>query len=187
MANDVTPMIPVPDEQDEAIFAAWEDGKGIRALAHQFGRSVVQIEQALDRLLPVFDAASQLRAYKRELEKMECLSSEFYVLAKRDKSPEHAHLVARLNERICAMRGIGPINVRMDPYTVQVDQKPSQFERIKAAINRVYNEQPRARREAIEMLDKLGHERALELLKAGSGNGHSGGDASSDPDDAEPS
>lgn|SRR5262249_14173143 len=171
MASEVTPMIPVPDERDEEIFAAWEAGAGLRGLARQFSVSVVQIEQALDRMLPAFDARSQLRAYKRELEKMECLSAEFYALAKRDKNHESAHLVARLNERICAMRGIGPINVRMDPYTVEVAQQPSQFERIKAAIERVCNEQPAARREAINMLDKIGHERALELLKAGAGNG----------------
>jgi len=166
MASEVTPMVPVPDEQDEAIFAAWEDGKGIRALARQFGRSVVQIEQALDRLLPVFDAASQLRAYKRELEKMECLSSEFYTIAKREKNPECAHLVARLNERICAMRGIGPINVRMDPYTVEVAQQPSQFDRIKEAIERICDSQPPAQREAINLISKVGPERALGLLKA---------------------
>ena len=35
-----------------------------------------------------------------------------------------AHLVARLNERICAMRGFSPVNVRMDPLTVEVKQQP---------------------------------------------------------------
>src|SRR5215813_7555354 len=151
----------IPDEQHEAVFRAWEDGKGPQALAREFALTVTQVEQILDRMLPVFDAQNQLRAFKRELRRLEDLSGEFFAIAKRDKNHESAHLVARLNERICAMRGIGPINVRMDPYTVEVAQQPSQFERIKAAIERVCNEQPAARREAINMLDKIGHERAL--------------------------
>jgi len=186
VANDVTPMVPVPDERDEEIFAAWEVGAGLRSLARQFGVSVLQIEQALDRMLPSFSAASQLRAYKRELEKMECLSAEFYALAKRDKSPEHAHLVARLNERICAMRGIGPVNIHWDPHTVQVEAQPSSFEKIKNAINHVYMQQPQAQRDAFDLVREIGGEKALELLRAGAkANGHgdgSGGDAPSDPD-----
>jgi hypothetical protein len=115
---------------------------------------------------------------------MESLSAEFYALARKNKDHESAHLCARLNERICSMRGIGPINVRMDPYTVEVAQQPTQFEKISAAINRVYMEQPPAKREALEMVHKIGGERALEILKAGlNGNGNgSGGDAPSDPD-----
>ena|SRR5215471_974841 len=182
MANDVTPMIPVDDERDEAIFAAWEAGKSLRLLAREFNLPLVQIEQALDRVLPSFGPSSQLRAYKRELEKLESLSSDFYALAKRDKSPEHAHLVARLNERICAMRGISAINVRMDPYTVEVAQKPTQFEQISAAINRVYMQQPPAKREALEMVHKIGGEKALEILKAGlNGNGAAPSDPDPDP------
>jgi len=85
-------------------------------------------------MLPVFDAASQLRAYKRELRRLEDLSGEFFAIAKRDKNHESGHLVARLNERICAMRGFSPVNVRMDPLTVEVAQQPSRHERIRAAI-----------------------------------------------------
>ena len=86
MANDVTPMIPVDDERDEQIFAQWEQGKGLRTLAREFGMPVAQIEQAVDRVLPSFGPASQLRSYKRELERLESLSSDFYALAKKDKN-----------------------------------------------------------------------------------------------------
>ena len=154
-------------------------------MAREFGLSVTQIQAALDRALPAFDAKNQLLAFKRELHRLQDLSDEFFVIAKRDKDHESAHLVARLNERIAAMRGWTSINIRMDPYTVQSEAQPSRHERIKEAIMRLTNDQPPARREAVNLIDKLGHERALELLKAGSGNGHdngSGGDASSDPD-----
>jgi hypothetical protein len=124
----------IPDEQHEAVFRAWEDGKGPQALAREFALTVTQVEQILDRMLPVFDAQNQLRAYKRELRRLEDLSGEFFAIAKRDKNHESAHLVARLNERICAMRGFSPVNVRMDPLTVEVQQQPSRHERIREVI-----------------------------------------------------
>jgi len=188
MANDVVAMVPVPDdERDEAIFAAWEAGKSLRLLAREFNLPLVQIEQALDRVLPSFGPSSQLRAYKRELEKLESLSSDFYALAKRDKSPEHAHLVARLNERICAMRGISAINVRMDPYTVEVAQQPTQFEKIKEAIERICDSQPPAEREAHNLIRKVGGEKALELLRGALGIGDgAAADVSDDPSPSGP-
>ena len=92
---DIVELIPV-NEQDEAIFAAWEAGKGLRTLAREFVLSVTQVEQALDRMLPIFDAQTQLRAFKRELHRLEDLSGEFYTLAKRDKDHDSAHLVDKV-------------------------------------------------------------------------------------------
>jgi hypothetical protein len=90
------------------VFRAWEEGKGPQALSREFALPIRRIEEIIDRTLPVFDAQSQLRAYKRELRRLEDLSGEFFAIAKRDKNHESAHLVARLNERICAMRGFSP-------------------------------------------------------------------------------
>src|SRR5215813_13642592 len=63
------------------------------------------------------------------------LSGEFFAIAKRDKNPECGHLVARLNERICAVRGIGPMSVRTDPLAVQVAQQPSSYARITSVLH----------------------------------------------------
>ena len=68
----------IPDEQHEAVFRAWEEGKGPQALAREFALTVTQVEQILDRMLPVFDAQNQLRAFKRELRRLEDLSGEFF-------------------------------------------------------------------------------------------------------------
>jgi len=133
---DMVELIPA-SELDEAIFRAWEDGKGPQALSREFAIPIRRVEEIIDRMLPVFDAQNQLRAFKRELRRLEDLSGEFFAIAKRDKNTECAHLVARLNERICAMRGIGPMNVRMDPLTVQVAEQPSRHERIKEVILRL--------------------------------------------------
>src|SRR5262245_47121545 len=91
-----------PSEQDEQIFAGWEAGKVLLPLARKFGLPVAEVERVLDRMLPVFDAQSQLRAFKRELHRLEDLAGEFYTIAKRDQDRDcarnSAHLVARLNE-----------------------------------------------------------------------------------------
>src|SRR5215471_12273437 len=52
----------IPSEQDEAIYAAWESGKTLRVLAREFGISPLQVEQAIDRCLPVFSTQTQMRA-----------------------------------------------------------------------------------------------------------------------------
>ena len=74
---DLVELIP-DDHQAEAIFRAWEGGKGPQALAREFALTVTQVEQILDRMLPVFDAQNQLRAFKRELRRLEDLSGEFF-------------------------------------------------------------------------------------------------------------
>jgi len=102
-----------------------------------------------------------------QLRRLEDLSSEFFALAKRDKCRDSAHIFARLNERICAMRGWSPINVRMDPLEVQVAEKSSD------SYDKIYNALLRVARRKDQQLD---------------GNGQSGAvDALSPPDDAETS
>jgi len=104
-------LIPISD-RDEAIFRAWEEGKDPHALSREFALPIRRVEEIIDRMLPVFDAQSQLRAYKRELRRLEDLSGEFFAIAKR----------------------VSPVNVRMDPLTVEVQQQPSRHERIREVI-----------------------------------------------------
>lgn|SRR5262249_44156143 len=136
MADDMVELIPL-SEEDESIYSAWETGKGLRTLAREFGLSVPRVEQALDRCLPVFDGTTQLRAFKRELRRLEDLSGEFYTIARRDKCRDSAHLVARLNERICAMRGWSPVNIRMDPTAVEESHGKSSFQEVYDMILRI--------------------------------------------------
>lgn len=134
--SDSVELVPTPSEQDEAIFSAWETGKGLRALSREFALPLREIEAALDRLLPTFDAQNQLRAFKREIRRLEDLGSECFTIARRDKSPEYMHLYARLNERVAAMRGWSPVNIRLgtDPFAVEAAQQPSGYEKIKQVL-----------------------------------------------------
>src|SRR5215813_1000327 len=124
-------------DQDEAIFEAWASGKGPRVIAREMGVSRMWVEQALDRVLPTFTQQTQARSYKRQLFLMEDLNSEFYAIAKRDKSIEAAHLCARLNERICAMNGWTSVNLKVDPVAAQAAEQPTEHDQIKAAIMRM--------------------------------------------------
>src|SRR5262249_42237710 len=175
-------LIPINNQDvEEAVFAGWEDGKGPQALSREFAIPIRRIEEIIDRCLPAFDARSNLSAFKRELRRLEDLSGKFFALAKRDGNHESGHLFARLNERICAMRGIG--SIRMDPLQVEVAQQPSSHEKIREAIMRLTSQDPPERRAAINKIDELGPERALALLNSGSGNGAVPSDAVPPADD----
>ena len=126
----------VPSERDEEIYAAWESGKTLRVCAREFGVSMVEVERAIDRCLPIFNSATQIRAYKREIQKLEDIGSKYYTKAMADDI-DSAHVFARLNERYCAMQGWSSVNVRLDPYAAQVKEEPTRFERIRDAIMRV--------------------------------------------------
>ena len=127
-----------PSERDEAIYAAWESGKSLRILARNFETSVTEIEHAIDRCLPPFTTQNQMRAYKRELQRLEDIGAKYHALAMADDaSPEMAHVFARLNERRCAMAGWSSINVRLDPFSAQTQEQPSQHEKITDALFRL--------------------------------------------------
>jgi len=89
---------PTPSERDEEIYAAWESGKTLRVLARQFSVSVVEVERAIDRCLPVFNSQNQMRAYKREIQKLEDVGTKYYERAMQGEV-ESAHIFARINER----------------------------------------------------------------------------------------
>ena len=126
---DIVELIPA-SEQDEAVFRAWESGKGPQTLAREFGISVAEVERALDRMLPAFDMQHNLRAFKRELRRLEDLSGEFFAIAKRDKDRDCAHLVARLNER------------RSISAWTQVAERPSNHQKIREAVFRLAGRTP---------------------------------------------
>jgi ABC-type phosphate transport system auxiliary subunit len=122
-------MIEAPS--DEQVYEAWQgSSKSFRVLAREMGLSVMQVEQSVDRMLPVFDAQTNLRALKREIQQVEDLTRKFYEKAMREMNIECAHLVARLNERTCAMRGITSLTIKLDPVAAQVAEQPKRFDRM---------------------------------------------------------
>jgi hypothetical protein len=129
-------IVEQPSERDEQIYAAWESGKTLRVLARHFETSVMEIERAIDRYLPPFNAQTQMRAYKREIQKLEDVGTKYYARAM-GGDIDSGHLYARINERYCAMQGWTSVNIRLDPYAAQVKEQPSQHEQIRDAIFRI--------------------------------------------------
>src|SRR5262245_19197365 len=94
-----------PSERDQAIYAAWDSGgETLRVLARRFNTSMTDIERAIDRCLPVFNTQTQMRAYTRELHKLEDVGA-FYHTRAMTGDIDSGHLYARINERYCAMQG----------------------------------------------------------------------------------
>jgi hypothetical protein len=127
-----------PSARDEQIYEEWSAGKTLRVLAREFEVSVMEVERGIDRCLPPFTTQNQMRAYKRELQKLEDIGAKYHALAMaNDTNTEFAHIYARINERRCAMSGWSSINVRLDPFAAQVKEQPSQHEKIRDAIFRL--------------------------------------------------
>jgi hypothetical protein len=126
-----------PSERDEEIYSAWEGGKKtLRSLARQFETSVTEIGMAIDRCLPPFNTQTQMRAYKREIQKLEDVGGHYYAKAMEGEI-ESAHVYARINERYCAMQGWSSVNIRLDPYAAQVKEESSGHQKIFQAIMRL--------------------------------------------------
>jgi hypothetical protein len=76
-------LVPINNQDvEEAVFAGWEDGKGPQALSREFAIPIRRVEEIIDRCLPAFDARSNLSAFKRELRRLEDLSSKFFATCK---------------------------------------------------------------------------------------------------------
>jgi hypothetical protein len=125
-----------PSERDEQIYAAWESGKTPRVCAREFGVSRMEAERAIDRCLPVFNSRTEMMAYKRERQKLDDIGSKYHAQAMAGDI-DSGHLYARINERRCAMAGWTSVNVRLDPYSAQVKEEPTQHEQIRDAIFRM--------------------------------------------------
>src|SRR5262249_54436049 len=79
----------------------------------------------------------QTAAHKRGPARLETLASEFYAIARRDKSTDHAHIFARLNERLAAMRGWTSVNIRCDPTVAEIAERPTRHQKIREAVMRL--------------------------------------------------
>ena len=174
------------DVRDDFILQERLSGKSARAISKQLRCTVGEVDAALDRVLPKLDNAARLRHISHDLNRLDRLLEVFYKRAIEDVDTQAGLLCVKILERKATMLGLDSPQ-KLDIVQLQAAKEPTQHEKITAAIMRL-TEQPPVRREAIDLIDKLGAERALELLKAGSSNGDGnsvGGDAS--PPDPEPS
>ena len=166
------------EQRDEQVADAIVSGRSLRAVCKEFGLSQAEIDAALERLWPI-DTASRLQMIKADLGQITRLTQVFFEKGLAGDT-QSCLCAVRLWERKHELLGLNAA-AKFEVVTRSSDQ-PTQHERIKKVIlDMVSREQP-VRREAINMLDKLGPERALELFKAAAANGD-GAAPSAAPDD----
>src|SRR5262249_31055552 len=136
-ANVMQDMVEqIPSEEDERIYALWQSGKTLRVCAREVGISTLEAEYAIDRCLPPFSSASQLRAYKRDLQRLDDVGAYYYTKAM-SGCCDSAHIFARVQERRSAISGWSSVNIRMDPLTAEADRAPSSFQNVYDMIMRI--------------------------------------------------
>jgi len=189
------------NERDEAIVSAKIEGASTRALARQYGCTSREIEQIVDAKLDYeLDNRQRLRLVKLSTERILSLMVPFYEKAVKDKDVSAGTLCCKLEERLSMLLGTdAPTQQRLDVYAVEAQQKPSQHERIRDAINGFWDRLPPAQKELRERLHNIDAEEALRLLDAagvkgkdkgkptdGNGNGAGKVDGNGGSDPTEP-
>jgi hypothetical protein len=118
----------------------------------------------------MIDNSTKRRTIALDLNRLDGLLETFYKRAIEKVDAQAGLLVVKILERKAALLGLDSAQ-KLDIVQVQAQEQPSSFDKIRDAIMRVAEQAPPAQREAINLIGKIGPERALELLKAGSGNG----------------
>ena len=180
------------DDRDGVILEERIAGKSVVVIAEQYECTTSEVDAAIDRRLNfALDNDMRLKAVKLDVARLEGLMQPFYERATKDKDVPSGVLCVKILERRALLLGLDqPTQSRVDVYQVEQRKQPSQYEQIKAAINRMWEQQPPVKRALHERLDQLTPEKALELLGPLEPNSGNGAAAPSDPvppaDDAEP-
>ena len=180
------------NRNDSAMLAERIAGESALVIAERYQCAPDDVDAAVDRRLNfALNNDQRLRAIKLDVARLEALIVPFFERATKDKDVPAGTLCCKLLERRALMLGLDqPTQSRVDVYQVEQRKQPSQYEQIKAAINRMWEQQPPVKRALHERLDQLTPEKALELLgplEPNSGNGAAAPSAPVPPaDDAEP-
>jgi hypothetical protein len=174
------------DGRDDFILQERLAGRSARSISKELRCTVGEVNAALDRTLPKIDNDARRRYVALDLSRLDELLKVFFARAIENVDAQAGLLVVKILERRALLLGLDSPQ-KLDIVQVQAQEQPSSFDKIRDAIMRVAEQAPPAQREAINLIRKIGPERALELLKAGSGNGAAvPSDAVPPADDPEP-
>jgi hypothetical protein len=150
------------EQRDDAIVGALVAGRSVRAVQREFSLTITELDQALERCFPL-DNAARVRTIRGDLSRLDRLIEKFYLKAiAGDGDVNSAALVVKAWERKAELLGLDAVQ-RIDLQIISPPEAPARHERIREAIMRL-TEQPPVRRAAIERIDQLGPEKALEML-----------------------
>src|SRR5262249_43817127 len=142
-----------------------------RSISKELRCTVGEVDASLDRTLPKITNDAKRRLIALDLDRLDGLIEVFYKRAIEKVDAQAGLLVVKILERKAALLGLDSPQ-KVDVVQVQAVKEPSRHEKIREAIMQITDQQPPAEREAINLISKIGGERALELLKAGSANGN---------------
>jgi len=110
----------------------------------------------------------RLRVFREDDEALAELAQITHARAIAEGGKDNAagHLDLKIRERRAAMWGYDS-PVRFDMVQIQETKRPSSYDRITATLMDLANQESPAKREAINLIGRLGPERALALLEAG--------------------
>ena len=160
------------EQRDEQIVEALVAGRSVRVIQREFSLTVVELDQALERCFPL-DTAARLRTIRGDLSRLDRLIEKFYLKAIAGDGDVHSGmLTVKAWERKAELLGLDAVQ-RIDLQIINPPQEVPRHEKIREAIMRL-TEQPPVRRAAIERIDQLGPEKALEMLGSQRPNGSDG-------------
>jgi len=169
------------DGRDDFILQERLSGRSARSISKELRCTVGEVNAALDRTLPKIDNDARRRYVALDLSRLDELLKVFFARAIENVDAQAGLLVVKILERRALLLGLDSPQ-KLDIVQVQAQEQPSSFDKIRDAIMRVAEQAPPAQREAINLIGKIGPERALELLKAGSGNGAAAVPPADDPE-----
>jgi len=117
------------------------------------------VDASLDRTLPKITNDAKRRLIALDLDRLDGLIEVFYKRAVEQVDAQAGLLAVKIFERKAALLGLDSPQ-KVDVVQVQAVKEPSRHEKISEAIMRITDQQPPAEREAINLISKIGGERA---------------------------
>jgi hypothetical protein len=151
----------LPEQREEAVATALLSGRSVNAVRKEFGLSIDEIDAIIARTWPV-TLHARVRQVMLDLGKLDRLISEFYqrsLVSQDATSAAFATVAIKAMERKHDLTGMSAAT-RIDLQVIRPPEQPTQHERIRAAIMRLVEQESPAKREAINLIGKLGAESA---------------------------
>lgn len=149
------------EERDAQVEAAITDGKSLRLVKRQFSLTEAELDGILERLWPLSTEA-RLRTIKHDVACLQRLIEKFYEKALAG-DVNSGVLCVRAWERKAAMLGLDAAQ-RIDLQVIRAPEHKSSHEKIKEAINQMWDRLSPAEKAVRNRLDEMTAEQALELL-----------------------
>jgi hypothetical protein len=122
------------DDRDDLILEGRLAGRSVPAIARQHHCAIAEVEAIIDRRLNFsLDNDMRLKAIKLDMTRLEALMAPFFERAVRDRDVPAGTLCVKILERRALLLGLDS-PVRIDVTQVELQQVPTQYEKIKAAL-----------------------------------------------------